>query len=217
MKAEKGNRCIFTLLELLIVISIIAILAAVLLPALKSAKDVAKETMCRNNIRQIGLAALNYADDYNSHIPFGNFGKNYFFSPGSNVFPDEYLKGPCRTVYTMTTPYVLPVISLCPAGKRFDDNPEQNANPNFSYGTNEALSYYATSSSYPLYKVRNPSGKFFWADTTWGAAGMWLSEQFSFRHRNSANISFVDNHIEFWKWNMVPVDKNETNGFYCDK
>ena len=73
----------FTLIELLVVIAIIAILAAILLPALQSARARAQSTTCLNNLKQVGTVARVYVDD--------NHG--FWWSPAAITAPDRYGRG----------------------------------------------------------------------------------------------------------------------------
>ncbi len=68
--------CGFTLIELLVVIAIIAIMAAMLLPALRTARESGRKSVCVSNLKQLGLAALMYASDWNGSLPTNT---NWYF------------------------------------------------------------------------------------------------------------------------------------------
>jgi len=77
----------FTLIELLVVIAIIAILAAMLLPALSTAKAVARSALCKSNLKQLGTASYLYADDWKETLP-----THSHISSTSDQYYHEYSK-----------------------------------------------------------------------------------------------------------------------------
>ena len=76
-RARVSNDRGFALIELLLVIAIIALLAAILLPVFGMAREMARRSSCTNNLKQIGLAFLQYAQDYDeAYCPY-SLGSGY--------------------------------------------------------------------------------------------------------------------------------------------
>ncbi|MBC8136489.1 MAG: DUF1559 domain-containing protein [Fibrella sp.] len=71
------SRAAFTLIELLVVIAIIAILAAILFPVFAQTRDKARQTACQSNLKQLGIAFIQYAQDYDGQFP----------NPGGRTIP----------------------------------------------------------------------------------------------------------------------------------
>ena len=97
------KRRAFTLIELLVVIAIIAVLIALLLPAVQQARESARRTQCKNNLKQMGLSLHNYHDVYN-RFPFGWSQPGYKNTTGITMLLPYFDQGPLYNTLNFSLP-----------------------------------------------------------------------------------------------------------------
>ena len=131
MRSRRG----FTLIELLVVIAIIAILIALLLPAVQQAREAARRTQCRNNLKQIGLALHNYHDTHNV-LTYSGIG--YSWTAPNGGLPAGFQQNPIGLNHNGLV-MLLPYIDQSPLYNKFNFNQTMTNYTGHAYGWTGSL------------------------------------------------------------------------------
>jgi prepilin-type processing-associated H-X9-DG protein/prepilin-type N-terminal cleavage/methylation domain-containing protein len=195
----------FTMVELLVVIAIIAILAAMLLPALGKAKGVAKSIACVNNLKQVGIANLEYVHDYNEYVPPRQYENKPYLYYNEQIQP-----------YLGTAP-IITTLLRCPG----IDNHQALGD----YGINFRHVHHRESDGLrKLSQFRRPSNVLSLVDTRqiingefWGNWNVDclvcfpnnINNRPHGRHNGQANTLFLDSHVEGKREGIFVVNEDD--------
>jgi len=203
----------FTLIELLVVIAVIAILMAILMPALNRAREQGKRIACMNNLKNLALVWNMYADSNDEKVPSGH-------TRGEDCWVDhtglEHYLNPEHQELAIKRGLLYPYcgenidIYRCPTGKRGEMR-TYSMPDSFAYNNPGVIQHAGATVSMAIRKrtqLKRPGERMLFLDegfctpTTWSifyAQPQWW-DPVPIRHGAGTTLSFGDGHAEYWKW-----------------
>jgi prepilin-type N-terminal cleavage/methylation domain-containing protein len=224
----------FTLVELLVVIAIIALLMAILMPALNRARELGRRTVCMGNLKQLALAWVMYADENDGDLVDGLAGHDDGATPAAiigwvgkvNPANNNRTQISCIKDGTLWDYAKNPKVFRCPAGQvghmltysivdSMNGVPRPKAQADQVWAnnrgdltkTNEKIVFIDEGKVRSIVTDKNNPSYRVWYDQ-----GKWGSPP-PIRHRDGATVSFADAHSVHWKWkgqDTIDFGRNDT-------